>query len=105
MTTMRYRLPSTALVAACVLLAGCGVLTDEKSDEIVKASQKLVSKRHDLNKKTHKNVRKVLSGPRAARFYQVQGQIQTLIDLQIQTELPLVEVPEPAPDAGSEGME
>lgn len=80
-------------------------MDDEKSDEIVKAAQKLVSKRHDLNKKTHKNVRKVLSGPRAARFYQVQGQIQTLIDLQIQTELPLVEVPEPAPDAGSEEME
>ncbi len=80
-------------------------MTDEKSDEIIKASQGLIKKRNDLNTKYYKKVRKVLSGPRAARFYQVNRQIQTLIDLQIQVELPLVEEGETAPDDGSDEME
>ena len=80
-------------------------MTDEKADELVKASQDLVRKRNDLNKTYHKKVRKVLSGSRAARFYQVNRQIMTLIDLQIQVDLPLVEEGEMAPDDGSDEME
>ncbi len=73
-------------------------MTDEKADELVKASQKLIRSRNDLNKKYYGKVRKVLSGARAARYYQFSRQIQTLIDLQIQVDLPLVEEGETAPD-------
>jgi hypothetical protein len=66
-------------------------MTDEKADELVKMSQDLVKKRNDVNRGYHKKFRKVLSGTRAARFYQVNRAIQNLIDLQIQAELPLVQ--------------
>jgi len=77
-------------------------MTDEKADELVKVSQGLIKKRNDLNKKYYGKVRKVLSGMRAARFYQVHRQIQTLIDLQVQVELPLIEEAEMAPDDGDD---
>ena len=77
-------------------------MTDEKADELVKVSQDLIKKRNDLNKKYYGKVRKVLSGSRAARFYQVLRQIQTLIDLQIQVDLPLIEEGEMAPDEGND---
>jgi hypothetical protein len=80
-------------------------MTDEKADELVKQSQKLVKKRHDLNKKYYGKVRKVLTGVRAARFYQVNRQIQSLIDLQIQSELPLIEEGMMAPAEEDSGME
>jgi hypothetical protein len=73
--------------------ANFNTMTDEKADELVKSTQDIQKKRLDLNKKHQNEVRKVLSGVRAARYYQVHRQIQGLINLQIQSELPLITEP------------
>lgn len=80
-------------------------MTDEKADELVKASNDLTKKRHDLNYDYYKKVRKVLSPVRAARFFQVHRQIQTLMDLQIQSELPLIQEAASESSDDSGGME
>lgn len=85
--------------------ANFGAMTDEKADEIVNASQKLAKRRNDLDVKYYKKVRKVLTGVRAARFFQVNRQIEMLLDLQIASELPLVEEPLAEPQEDDEGME
>ena len=66
-------------------------LSDEKADEIVNSALKLRAKRHDLVKKYYKKFKKALSAKRAAMFIQLEMQINTLIDLQIAAELPLIE--------------
>ncbi len=66
-------------------------MDDDMADEIVKASFKLNKERASAREKYHKKMRKELGGVLAARFFQVDGLIQTLIDLQISSELPIIE--------------
>ena len=80
-------------------------MSDEKADELVKTAQDLLKKRQNLNRDFQKKIRKELSGVRAARYWQVHNQIQTLIDLQIQSELPLIQEAIEASDSGNDGME
>ena len=66
-------------------------MTDEIAKDLIDRSFKLQEKRLKLNKKYWKTFSKKLNPITAARFLQVNGQINDLIDLQIASELPLVE--------------
>jgi hypothetical protein len=66
-------------------------MTDEKAKELVEESFDLKKKQNDLLKKYFKKMDKVLPTTRAARFAQLENQILMMVDLQIASELPLLE--------------
>jgi len=65
-------------------------LTDEKAREIAKKVFALEKRRTKLKKKYFKKVEKALSATIAAKFIQVENQINLVADLQIASELPLI---------------
>ena len=65
-------------------------LTDEKAREIAKKVFALEKRRTKLKKKYFKKVEKALSATIAAKFIQVESQINLVADLQIASELPLI---------------
>ncbi len=65
-------------------------LTDEKAREIAKRVFALEKRRTKLKKKYFKRFERALSATIAAKFIQVENQINLLIDLQIASELPLI---------------
>lgn len=69
-------------------------MTDNKADEIVNGAIAYRKKRIDLLANTYDKVRSALGAPLAARFAQVEDTLNTLIDLQIQSNLPLMWGPE-----------
>lgn len=69
-------------------------MTDAKATELTDKSFKLREERLKLQKKYFKEFSKILSPIKAAKWAQVENQIGLLIDLQISSELPLVEKPE-----------
>ena len=69
-------------------------MTDNKADEIVNGAIAYHKKRIDLLANTYDKVRSALGSPLAARFVQVEGTLNNLIDLQIQSNLPLMWGPE-----------
>jgi len=69
-------------------------MTENKADEIVNAAIAYRKKRIDLLASTYDKVRAALGAPLAARFVQVEDTLNTLIDLQIQSNLPLMWGPE-----------
>jgi hypothetical protein len=69
-------------------------MTDNKADEIVNAAISYHKKRIDLLAGTYDKVREALGAPLAARFVQVESTLNNLIDLQIQSNLPLMWGPE-----------
>ena len=69
-------------------------MTDVKAKELIERSMKNQENRLKLRKKYFKEFLKVLPAIKAARFAQVDNQIGLLLDLQIASELPLVEAPE-----------
>ena len=68
-----------------------GAMTDEKADELVAAALDLRTRRVELLKRFHKRLRDVLSGKGAAKLVQVENQLLTIIDLQVQSSLPIVQ--------------
>jgi hypothetical protein len=66
------------------------ILTEEKAKEIAKKVFAIEKRRTKLKKKYFKRFSKALSAIIAARFIQVENQINLLIDLQIASELPLI---------------
>lgn len=66
-------------------------LTDEKADELMTQVFKLDDERLKLQKKYYKKIAKEISPKIAARWQQVENQIQLLINLQIASEVPLVD--------------
>ncbi len=66
-------------------------MTDEKADELMAKSFEMESKRNDLNRKYYEKVKAVTSAVTAARFIQVESQIETLEKLQVQSMLPVME--------------
>ena len=66
-------------------------MTDEIAMDLVERSLKVREKGLALDKKYWKKLSKQLSPILAARFFQVNGQINDLIDLQIASEMPLIE--------------
>jgi hypothetical protein len=69
-------------------------MTDNKADEIVNGAIAFHKKRIDLLASTYDKVRAALGAPLAARFVQVESTLNNLIDLQIQSNLPLMWGPE-----------
>jgi hypothetical protein len=65
-------------------------LTDEKARQLAKKVFALEKRRTKLKKKYFKRFEKALSSTIAAKFIQVENQINMLIDLQIASELPLI---------------
>ncbi len=65
-------------------------LTDEKSKELAGKVFAIEKKRTKLKKKYFKKISKALTATIAARFIQVENQINLLIDLQIASQLPLI---------------
>jgi hypothetical protein len=65
-------------------------LTNEKAKEIAGKVFDLEKRRTKLKKKYFKKFEKALSAVVAAKFVQVENQINLLIDLQIASELPLI---------------
>jgi vacuolar-type H+-ATPase subunit D/Vma8 len=65
-------------------------LTNEKAKELAREVFAIEKRRTKLKKKYFKRFEKALSAVIAAKFIQVENQINLLIDLQIASELPLI---------------
>jgi len=65
-------------------------MTDLKADELVNAAIAYHKKRIDLVANTYDKVRTALGSPIAARFVQAETELLNIIDLQIQSSLPLI---------------
>lgn len=66
-------------------------MTDEKADQLANRMLELDEKRMELRKNYYVKFKKALSPILAARFSQVVDQIEKLIDLQIDSSLPIIE--------------
>lgn len=65
-------------------------MTDEKADELVQKAVAYQRQRAELVAKTYDRVKQALGGITAARFAQVEHQLLLIIDLQIDSSLPIV---------------
>ena len=65
-------------------------MDDDGADKLMKEAFDLRKKRAKAIEKNYKNMKKAVGAVLAARFVQIDGIIQNLIDLQISSELPLV---------------
>ena len=68
-------------------------MTDKKAEELMNNAMKFQDDRLKLKKKYFKKIAKALSATTAAKFTQVDNELQLLIDLQISSQLPLVKKP------------
>ena len=66
-------------------------LTDEKADQLWIASQSYVTEILKLEKVYYKKFKKIIPAGKAARFFQVENKIETLINAQLALEIPLIE--------------
>ncbi len=66
-------------------------MTDARADELMKTAIEYQKQRNDLLVGTYQKVREAIGGIQAARFVQVENQLLHIIDLQIASNLPLVE--------------
>jgi len=65
-------------------------MTDEKADELIQKAVAYQKQRSELIAKTYDRVKQALGGITAARFAQVEHQLLLIIDLQIDSSLPIV---------------
>ncbi len=65
-------------------------MTDEKADELIQNGMSFRKQRAELLAKYYERVKQTLGGIEAARFIQVEDQLLLLIDLQIDSVLPVV---------------
>jgi len=65
-------------------------MTDEKADELIQKALSYRKERSDLLAKQYERVKQELGGITAARFIQVEDQLLSIIDLQIDSSLPVV---------------
>ncbi len=66
-------------------------LTDEIADEIASTYISSKAKQLKIQKTTYKKMKKIMGARQAARFIQIMNQVQLLIDMQIASEVPLIE--------------
>lgn len=66
-------------------------ITNERADELASAAFALEAQRAELKKKYFDIMKKALSARTAARFFQVENQMQQIVDLQISSNLPAVQ--------------
>ena len=68
-----------------------GTLTDAMADSLATRALDLETRRTALKQKYHAHIKSELSPRIAARFLQIEHQIQLLIDLQIAAALPIIQ--------------
>ena len=68
-------------------------MTDTKADELVNQGISYYKKRADLIATYYDKIRAALGTGTAARFVQVEAMLDNLIDLQIQSNLPIITTP------------
>ena len=68
-----------------------GALTDQKASQIVMGMLDIDTRRTQLKKDYFQRMSQAMSGKMAARFLQIEGQLERVIDLQIAASLPVVE--------------
>ncbi len=68
-----------------------GKLTDDVANQVASTYFNIKTNRLKTNKLYYKKMKKVIGAIQAARFIQIMEQVQLLIDVQIATEVPLVE--------------
>jgi len=66
-------------------------ITDHKADQLMTQVFALEAQRAELKKKYFDKMKKALSPVTAARFFQIENQIQHIIDLQISASLPTMQ--------------
>lgn len=66
-------------------------ITNERADELASAAFSLEARRAELKKKHFDVMKKALSARTAARFFQVENQMQQIVDLQISSNLPALQ--------------
>ena len=66
-------------------------MTDEKANDLAMRSFELQGQRNDLKRKYYEKMKAATSAITAARFFQVENQIETLENLQVQSMLPVME--------------
>jgi hypothetical protein len=70
-------------------------MTDEKADQLAQRLMQLDEKRMALREKYYGIMKKSLSPTIALRFFQVEHQLQQIVDLQIAMNLPIIEENDP----------
>jgi hypothetical protein len=65
-------------------------MNDKEAAELAKGSFDLEEKRTDLKRKYFKKFQKVVPATKAARFFQLENQINLALDLQVAAALPLI---------------
>lgn len=73
--------------------ANYDVLSDEKANQLIETAFDFQDDRLDLNKKYHKKFVEVLGSITAAKYMQLEYEVQLLIDLSINSNLPLAKKP------------
>ena len=68
-------------------------LSDKKADELIKNSFSFQEDRLSLNKKYYKKFAEVLTPTVAAKYMQLENQIQLVLDISIAANLPLAKKP------------
>jgi hypothetical protein len=66
-------------------------MTDDKADQLAQHVMQLDEKRMALREKYYGIMKKALSSTLAVRFFQVEHQLQLIVDLQIAANLPIIE--------------
>ena len=66
-------------------------MTDEKADALAQKFLEIDSHRTDLRKKYYDRFKKALGSIMAVRFFQVETQIQLVLDLQLAANMPIIE--------------
>ena len=66
-------------------------MTDEKADQLAHQAMQLDDQRLALRKKYYDLMKKSLPAVVVARFFQIENQIQLVVDLQIASNLPIIE--------------
>ena len=67
-----------------------GSVTDATADKLIVKALDLEGRRHALKSRVYERVKAALSAKTAARFLQVEHQLQSIVDLQIAASLPIV---------------
>jgi len=65
-------------------------MADKEAGDLAKASFDLEEKRTDLKRKYFKKFSKVMPATKAARFFQIENQLNMVLDLQVAASLPLI---------------
>lgn len=65
-------------------------ITNEKADELIQKALTYRKQRQELVAKYYERVKQALGATTAARFFQIEDQLLSIIDLQIDSSLPIV---------------